>query len=628
VERRDAGRPEGGRLDSAAAVAGVCAAAEMAVSVGGGSWVWVAASAAVRGLLAAVLTAVYTRALAVPAAGADRVGLGGGSEASAVHRALLDAAAAGVLAGSVLAGLPSALVGALALRPAVACLAVLVLAGGADVGAVAGLGLGAIGLLTAGGGPGAAVALASGGMLAGLAAPWGPLARSAGLAAGVALVDVAVAPGALGAGFLPGALAGAVAFLLLPEGTRGAMWPPGATGSVVADRAAAVAAGAAARLKRMAVALRETGRAFAEASAGGPTLQPPDPGGPADDLVRQVCVGCRSYNACWERDFVKAYRMVGDLLALGETQAVQTRDVGGPETIRCLRPAQMAHAANWRVALAARERRWAWRVAESRSVVAVQMAGLARALDEAAAEVEAARVRPGGGRRPAPVDAALTYDIGVARQPRPGHLVSGDSHLACEVAPGRLLLALSDGMGSGPRAAMQSSLTLSLVEVLLAAGFPRDVAVRTANAVLLMRSADDGFSTLDLALVELASGATEVLKGGAAPGFLRSGGDVSLLHASSLPVGAVPDVALEVSRLALRPGDELVLVTDGVLDARSSAGREAWLVRLLGAESPADAAARARSVLARALDAVGTDDHDDMTVLVCRLLPAAARRAV
>ena len=70
-----------------------------------------------------------------------------------------------------------------------------------------------------------------------------------------------------------------------------------------------------------------------------------------------------------------------------------------------------------------------------------------------------------------------------------GHpgLSGGDSHLSRRLEPNRMLLAISDGMGSGDAAREESALALKLLFSFLDAGISLPLALETLNQQLLMR---------------------------------------------------------------------------------------------------------------------------------------------
>lgn len=211
--------------------------------------------------------------------------------------------------------------------------------------------------------------------------------------------------------------------------------------------------------------------------------------------------------------------------------------------------------------------------------------------------------------------------VAVADRSKDGQAVSGDAHLARELEDGHMLLALSDGMGAGVRAARESQTALGLMERLLGAGFPAAAAIRTINSVLLLRTTEDTFATIDLAVIDLATGDSEFTKIGACPSYLIRGDRLLTVRASSVPAGILGDIEVEPERWRLRPGDTLVMLTDGAFDRAGPAGRaaahEAEVVRCLRGH-----AQETPQALAQALIETAGDDGrhpDDLVVLVARV---------
>ncbi len=216
----------------------------------------------------------------------------------------------------------------------------------------------------------------------------------------------------------------------------------------------------------------------------------------------------------------------------------------------------------------------------------------------------------------------VSYRHGAANRPgTPGH--SGDTNVAVELEDGRLVLMISDGMGKGERAAMESRTTVRLLEQLIAAGFDTRTAVTTVNSILVTRSPEEITSTVDLAVVDLFTAEAQFVKVGAAPSYLIRGGEVTVLSASSLPLGILPSVDLEQSSRQLHPGDIVVLISDGILGpAKDQGRREGWLVKTLRtiAADPA-VAPDPQAIANRLLEKAATfadSEADDMTAVVAR----------
>jgi stage II sporulation protein E len=193
---------------------------------------------------------------------------------------------------------------------------------------------------------------------------------------------------------------------------------------------------------------------------------------------------------------------------------------------------------------------------------------------------------------------------------------SGDSHVVSELEDGRLLMMISDGMGQGSRAAMESRATVNLLRQLIAAGFDTGAAVRTVNSILVTRSPEEVTSTVDLTVVDLYTGEGQFIKVGAVPSYLVRNGDVTVISASSLPLGILASVDLEQTARQLHARDTLVMVSDGVLGAGEGAGRQgAWIektLRSLGSSDP-------ETIAGRLAAPSGGPVVDDVTVLVVTL---------
>lgn len=624
-----------GRQVPAAHPAGAAGQAALAALVAGGVRAGLAPVAAAELLVAAfqaacagLLAPVFGAALAA----VERL-VRSRADGWPVSLAVEDLLAVGTLAAALLLGLSGLPAGPL--DPGLALAGTLIL-GAASVGgvglaaAVAGC-YAALASLAGGVDPVGALAQVTGGVLAGVLRGFGP----AGTVGGYGLASLALS--ALyerpeeASRTLASVLAGAGLFLALPRlrSPRGPRWnlppvrlrlplrpvPPwdGAAPRVPAAVPAGPAAGAA--LSGIARVCQELARAVAEAVPAPPADRRQGRPGLAElvgAVASRACRGCPLGKACWERDFLRSY--AGIAAALGrcaEAGTVSERDL--PEHLRRRCPRRPALLAAIRETCAdgggtLREGPPPG-MGDERHLVAAQL----RALGEALARLASREARPPEPRR-------LAYRVGLARVPRDGSRVSGDSCLARTLEDGRLVLALSDGMGSGWRAARQSRTAVQLLEQMLAAGFAEDDAVRAINAALMLRSGAEVFATLDLALVDLACGHACFVKVGASPSFLRRAGRVTVLRCATPPAGVLPELDVRVDRRSLLPGDLLVMTSDGVLLAwEDPDAAEAWLAGYLSSLASDDPRRVAAAVVEEALRRYGGKPRDDLTVMALRL---------
>ena len=122
---------------------------------------------------------------------------------------------------------------------------------------------------------------------------------------------------------------------------------------------------------------------------------------------------------------------------------------------------------------------------------------------------------------------------------------------------------LSDGMGTGGRAAVDSAMASGLMTRLLKAGFGFDCSLKILNSSMLFKSSDESLATMDIASIDLFTGATELYKSGAAPTIVRRNGHSGRAESHSLPIGILKDVSFDRAGIRLKSGDILLLVSDG-----------------------------------------------------------------
>ncbi|MBP5662184.1 MAG: SpoIIE family protein phosphatase [Clostridia bacterium] len=207
------------------------------------------------------------------------------------------------------------------------------------------------------------------------------------------------------------------------------------------------------------------------------------------------------------------------------------------------------------------------------------------------------------------------YACRVSKQ---GERICGDSFTFCPVEYDGFLAAISDGAGSGERAARESESALDLLEAFAAARVKRTDMFRTMNRLLLLKGDRESFSTMDVAEFDLDAGVLYWTKIGAVPGYILRGGKVEKIETGTLPMGIVTKINPSTTKKLVQNGDVIVLVSDGVYDGLCR-GQEDSISAFLTEEDKPSAREWAESLLARA----GKTKHDDdMTVLVLKVKAA------
>ncbi|ADL08813.1 protein serine/threonine phosphatase [Thermosediminibacter oceani DSM 16646] len=209
--------------------------------------------------------------------------------------------------------------------------------------------------------------------------------------------------------------------------------------------------------------------------------------------------------------------------------------------------------------------------------------------------------------------------VGVVSVPKESAEVSGDSFSFMELDDGKFMLAISDGMGVGEKARKESERTLSILEELLEAGYDHKTALDILNSAMQIARNDDTFSTLDLALIDMYSGQVEFIKAGAVTGFIKRGKLVDTVRGGSLPVGIVDSITASTVKKRLKPGDMIVLLSDGALDSFSDGDdKEAEMMEFLASTNTTNPQELANRILEKVREKRKTV-RDDMTVLVGRI---------
>ncbi|MBQ7038578.1 MAG: SpoIIE family protein phosphatase [Clostridia bacterium] len=210
--------------------------------------------------------------------------------------------------------------------------------------------------------------------------------------------------------------------------------------------------------------------------------------------------------------------------------------------------------------------------------------------------------------------------VGTAQLICKGEKLCGDAYEIFRDSEGRQLLVLSDGMGSGGRAAVDSAMAAGLAVRLLKAGFGYESVLKMINTALMAKSEDESLATLDIVDINLFSGNVCLLKAGAGASLLYSKGRVSRIEESSLPLGILRELTFARTHDRLVEGDILVTMSDGVSNEGLSWVEE--ILKTFASDNEADLSELAETIAHAARERQGADE-DDITVLVAQLRKTA-----
>ncbi len=215
---------------------------------------------------------------------------------------------------------------------------------------------------------------------------------------------------------------------------------------------------------------------------------------------------------------------------------------------------------------------------------------------------------------------AFTVETAVAHAAKDGGLISGDSYSTIELGFGKYAIAISDGMGNGERAHYESKETLQLLQKILQSGIEEKVAIKSVNSILSLRTTDEIFSTLDLAMIDLKNASAKFLKIGSTPSFIKRGKKVHKIQASNLPMGILQEFEVDVVSEQMKAGDLLIMMSDGVFEGpKHVENYDLWMKRKILELKTEDPQEIADLILEEVIRSRSGIINDDMTVTVAKI---------
>ncbi len=161
--------------------------------------------------------------------------------------------------------------------------------------------------------------------------------------------------------------------------------------------------------------------------------------------------------------------------------------------------------------------------------------------------------------------AAIRVDVGVEQKCASDTAMCGDAYKYFFDGRGHFVMILSDGMGTGGRAAVDGAMASGLMSRLIRAGFGYDCSLKMLNSSMLFKSTDESLATIDVASIDLYTGKVELYKAGAAPTLIRRSGRTGRATSTSLPAGILREISFDKAIVKCKIGDIVVLMSDGAV---------------------------------------------------------------
>ena len=210
---------------------------------------------------------------------------------------------------------------------------------------------------------------------------------------------------------------------------------------------------------------------------------------------------------------------------------------------------------------------------------------------------------------------------------RPAREVGGDFYDFHFLSEGRLGLVVGDATGKGVPAALVMSTTCGMLQAVseaLDTISPGEVLKRV-NETLVARIPQNMFVTCFYAILDPNSGRFTYANAGHDLPYLWHGGEAEELRAKGMPLGLMPGMSYEEKEIVLEPTDNVLLYSDGLVEAHDPKGEMIGFPRLraLVAEQ-GEEGSLGDFCLEKLYSFVGEgwEQEDDITILTLRRSPS------
>jgi sigma-B regulation protein RsbU (phosphoserine phosphatase) len=205
----------------------------------------------------------------------------------------------------------------------------------------------------------------------------------------------------------------------------------------------------------------------------------------------------------------------------------------------------------------------------------------------------------------------------------PARTIGGDLYDFLEYTSDQTAIVLGDVSGKAAPAALFAALVSGIMRSAAQQKLAPAAMLATLNDALQERRLDSQYVVMLFALWNDENQTLQVANSGAVqPVFCRSGESVTV-KAEGFPLGMFPNATYEEFNVATQPGDAVVFVSDGILDAENEKGEmygEDRLASLLCASRDLPAQHIAAAILSDVTQFQGAQDRfDDETIIVLRV---------
>jgi serine phosphatase RsbU (regulator of sigma subunit) len=199
--------------------------------------------------------------------------------------------------------------------------------------------------------------------------------------------------------------------------------------------------------------------------------------------------------------------------------------------------------------------------------------------------------------------------------------IGGDFFDMQDMAEGQFGFLVGDVAGKGPAAALLTSKILGIFSAFVSVGDSPEQTVDHINKTLTRRQIDARYATLLYGQLS-ADGKLMFCNAGHNPPLIYGADGLRRIETGGMPVGMFEMAPYSCDTITLKPGDTMVLYSDGVTEAHNVAGEEfgeARLVQVMERYTRGNADVVLEQIIDAVKEfAVGAEQYDDVTALVVK----------
>ena len=205
----------------------------------------------------------------------------------------------------------------------------------------------------------------------------------------------------------------------------------------------------------------------------------------------------------------------------------------------------------------------------------------------------------------------------------PARSIGGDLYDFLEYGANQTAIVLGDVSGKAAPAALFAALVSGIMRSAAHQQLQPAAMLAMLNDALQERRLDSQYVVMLFALWNDENQALQVANSGAVQPIFCRAGEWNSIRAEGFPLGMFPSVTYDEFSIATQPGDTILFVSDGILDAENERGEmygEARLAPIVCGERNRTAAQIADAILTDVTRfQAGHDRFDDETIIVLKV---------